>query len=119
MGDPLRAFILILCLSPCGLGAQAPVPERAPAAREAGSVETRATLRSLVESEGRLYVHLKIVPRANLPFTTIRFRVRDPALLAGLGEGASVKFRGERVDGENTLVAIRAVPPCVRFQPCD
>lgn len=84
------------------------------------NVETRATLRAVTEDgDDRVYVHLKIVPGAKLPFTTIRFRVRDRALLAGLREGASVKFRAERVDGENTLVAIRAVPGCVRFQPCD
>lgn len=89
--------------------------------QEAPKVETRATLRAVTEEDGggRIYVHLKIVPRAKLPFTTLRFRVRDRALLAGLREGASVKFRAERVEGENTLVAIRAVPPCERFQACD
>ena len=97
-----------------------PTPSPA-AATPATPVETRATLRSFGEEDGgrRVYVHLKLVPRANLPFTTLRFRVRDRAMLAGLREGASVKFRAERIDGENTLVAIRAVPACVRFQPCD
>ena len=89
--------------------------------QEAAQVETRATLHSITEEDGgeRVYVHLKIVPRAKLPFTTLRFRVRDRGLLAGLREGATVKFRAERVEGENTVLAIRAVPPCVRFQPCD
>ena len=83
--------------------------------------ETRGTLSSVTEEDGgkRMYVHLKVLPGAKVPFTTLRFRVRDRALLAGLGEGASVKFRAERIDGENTLVAIRAVPACVRFQACD
>lgn len=96
-------------------------PPAAAAAPEAAVVETRAVLRSVAEEDGgkRVYVHLKLAPGAKLPFTTLRYRVRDPALLAGLQEGASVKFRAERIDGENTLVAIRAVPPCVRFQPCD
>jgi CubicO group peptidase (beta-lactamase class C family) len=91
------------------------------AANEATPVETRATLRSVLEEDGgkRVYVHLKVVPRSNLPFTTLRFRVHDRALLVGLREGASVKFRAERIDGENRLVAIRPVPACVRFQPCD
>lgn len=85
------------------------------------AVETRATVRSITREEAgqRLYVHLKVVPGAKLPFTTLRFRVRDAALLVGLQEGDSVKFRAERIDGENTVTAIRAVPPCVRFQPCD
>lgn len=99
---------------------QAEQPARA-RTRETTNVETRATLRAVTEEDagGRVYVHLKIVPNAKLPFTTLRFRVRDRALLAGLREGSSVKFRAERVDGENTLVAIRAAPPCDRFQPCD
>jgi CubicO group peptidase (beta-lactamase class C family) len=91
------------------------------AAAQVSPVETRAILRSITEEDGgnRAYVHLKIVPGANLPFTTLRFLVLDKALVAGLREGSIVKFRAERVDGENTLVAIRAVPACVRFQPCD
>jgi len=96
----------------------AAAPAGAPAA---APVETRAIYRFLTREDGgrRVYVHLKVVPHANLPFTTLRFRVREHALLAGLREGASVRFRAERIEGENTLVAIRAVPPCVRFQPCD
>jgi Cu/Ag efflux protein CusF len=89
--------------------------------QEVAPVETRATFRSVTEEDGgaRVYVHLKVVPGANLPFTTLRFSVRDKSILAGLREGAHVKFRAERIDGENSLTAIRAVPPCVRFQPCD
>lgn len=85
------------------------------------AVETRATLRSVAEEDDgkRVYVYLKILPRAKLPFTTLRYRVPDKAMLAGLQEGASVKFRAERIDGENTLLAIRAVAPCVRFRACD
>jgi Cu/Ag efflux protein CusF len=104
---------------------QAHGPPEAPASpvsvREEPPVETRATLRSITKGDDgkRVYVHLKLAPHANLPFTTLRFYVRDPTLLSGLQEGAAVKFRAERIAGENTLVSIRAVPPCVRFQPCD
>lgn len=93
----------------------------APAEPAPPAVETRATLRSISEEDAgrRLYVHLKVVPNAQLPFTTLRFHVPQRAWLAGLQEGASVKFRAARVAGENTLLSIRAVPPCVRFQPCD
>jgi len=99
-------------------------PQRSGSAAEEprpAAVETRATVRSITREESgqRVYVHLKVVPGAKLPFTTLRFRVRDAALLAGVQEGASVKFRAERIEGENTLTAIRVVPPCVRFQPCD
>lgn len=58
------------------------------------------------------------------PLEGLAARVESSVPVAGLtlpllGEGASVKFRAERIEGENTLVAIRAVPPCVRFQFCD
>ncbi len=101
------------------LQAVAATPEAAAPAD--APVEARATLRSVTEEDGgkRVYVHLKILPGAKLPFTTLRYRVRDKAMLAGLQEGASVKFRAERIAGENTLLAIRAVAPCVRFQACD
>lgn len=99
-------------------GPPAPLTSAAP---QANLVETRATVRSIAEEDGgkRMVVHLKLAPASNLRFTTLRFRVRETALLAGLHAGSSVKFRAERIDGENTLVAIRIVPACVRFQPCD
>ncbi|MBN9407839.1 MAG: serine hydrolase [Burkholderiales bacterium] len=81
--------------------------------------ETRAELRSVADEGGGLYAYLKIMPGAKLPFTTYRFRVRDRDMLAGLEAGANVKFRAERIEGENTLVTIRAVAACVRFQPCE
>ena len=113
---------VVMFLVGTSVAAAARGEQPAPAtARDVAQVETRATLRSVTEEHGgdRVYVYLKIVPRAKLPFTTLRFRVRDRGLLDGLQEGASVKFRAERVDGENTVLAIRAVPPCVRFQACD
>lgn len=112
--------VVAATLEHAGEPASTPAPAAA-AAAEAGPVETRATVRSITEEDGgkRVVVHLKLAPMSNLPFTTLRFRVRDPALVAGLHAGASVKFRAERIDGENTLVAIRSVPACVRFQPCD
>lgn len=103
-------------------GKQVALPTHAPrAAAQAAPVEMRAIMRSISEEDGgkRAYVHLKVVPGANLPFTTLRFRVRDKALVAGLRTGSSVKFSAEKIDGENTLMEIRSVPACVRFQPCD
>ena len=54
-------------------------------AQEVAPLETLATFRSMTKEDGgaRVYVYLKVVPRANLPFTTLRFRVRDEAILAG------------------------------------
>jgi len=116
----ITVVALVLVGTPAVAAARDKPPDAA-ASQEVTQVETRGTLRSITEERGgeRVYVHLKIVPGHKLPFTTLRFRVRDRGLLAGLQEGASVKFRAERVDGENTVLAIRAVAPCVRFQSCD
>jgi len=92
----------------------APVP--------AEPVYTRARVVSVLQepgSRGKLYVRLKLLPRSKIPFTTQAFLVRDPALLAGIPEGASVKFTARHVDGENTLMSIHVVEACQRFQPCD
>lgn len=85
-------------------------------------VYTRARVVSVLQepgSSGKLYVRLKLLPRSKIPFTTQAFRVRDPALLAGIPEGAWVKFTARHVEGENTLTSIHVVEECKRFQPCD
>ncbi len=87
---------------------------------QAAPVLTRARVVSVEQAPGsQLYVRLKLLPRAKLPFTTQRFRVIDRALLAGIPEGAWVKFSARHVDGENTLTAIHMVEECQRFQHCD
>lgn len=120
MRAKLTAVAIFLCLAAAWPSQPIAATPEAAAPTDA-AVETRATLRTVTEEDGgkRVYVHLKILPGAKLPFTTLRYRVRDKAMLAGLQEGASVKFRAERIGGENTLLAIRAVAPCVRFQACD
>lgn len=83
-------------------------------------VYTRARVVSLPkESDAKPFVRLKLLPRSKIPFTTQAFRVADRALLAGIPEGASVKFTARHVEGENTLTSIRVVEECRRFQPCD
>ncbi|MES2633084.1 MAG: copper-binding protein [Pseudomonadota bacterium] len=90
------------------------------AAQHAEPVFTRAVVRSVFTEDGgkRQYIRLKLVPQGKLPFSTITFRVIDPRLVSGLKDGASVQFRAERLDGENTVTAIRAAAPCERFEPC-
>lgn len=83
-------------------------------------VYTRAEVRSFFEeSDGRYYVRLKLLPRAKIPFSTQNFLVADRALLAGIGEGASVRFTAKHLAGENTLTSIQLAEPCIRFRPCD
>lgn len=97
-------------------GAAAAQAADAPAA----TVLTRARVASfLEEAGGKSYVRLKLMPRSKLPFTTQTFRVTDPSLLAGIAEGATVKFSSKRIDGENVVTAIHVAAECVRFQPCD
>ena len=71
------------------------------------------------EAGGKRYVRLKLLPRAKIPFTTQVFQVADPALLAGISEGAWVRFTARHMDGENTLTAIHVVEECPRFQQCE
>jgi hypothetical protein len=49
----------------------------------------------------------------------VRLPAHASASVAGLSPETPVKFRTERREGENTLVSIRAVAACVRFQRCD
>jgi len=85
-----------------------------------GPVYTRARLASLFEEPGgKLYVRLKLLPRAKVPFTTQTFRLPERSLVADIPEGSWVKFTAKHIDGENTLTSIRIMAECKRFQPCD
>lgn len=113
-----------ICVLVAGLGTFANAAGIAPPDPTASvAVETRAIVRSIAQegqgSDQRTYIHLKLLPRSKIPFTTQRFRVRDPSSVAGLSPETPVKFRIERIEGENTLVSIRTVAACVRFQPCE
>lgn len=89
------------------------------AAPVAPRVYTRAVVRDLPRADDRpALVRLKIVPRGQLPFTTLSFHVDDRRLLDGLAVGDEVGFIAERRAGGNTLTAVRKVAPCVRFQHC-
>ena len=116
------------CLALAGVTAAAVVASSATAQTavsvqadsQATPVFTRARLVSVQQEAGsKLYVRLKLLPKSKLPFTTQSFRVIDRALLAGIPEGAWVKFTARSVDGENTLTSIQVAEECKRFQPCD
>lgn len=103
--------VYMLAMAACSLGAQTADPP---------AVFTRAQLVSVFEEpDGKLYVRLKLLPRSKLPFATLSFRVAERSLVAGIAEGAWVKFGAQRIDGENTVTALHAVAECKRFQPCD
>lgn len=119
-GFGLALLALIALLAVVDAAAQGPSPEAASPASPAPPVLTRAQVRSFhQEPNGKAYVRLKLLPRAKLPFTVQTFRVLDPALTAGIAEGAWVQFSSRRVDGENTVASIHVVAQCQRFQPCD
>lgn len=115
-------FVLMTALSLAtvdGAAAQSAEPQPVEAAAEAAPVTTYARLVSASqEADGKLYVRLKLIPRAKIPFTVQRFRVRDRALLAGIAEGSWVRFTAKHIDGENTLTSIRVTAECKRFQEC-
>jgi Cu/Ag efflux protein CusF len=81
-------------------------------------VYTRARFVAAHEDAGKPYVRLTLLPRAKLPFSTQTFRLADRDLLAGIADGSPVEFVARRVNGENTVVAIRPVAECKRFQKC-
>lgn len=113
-------LVLLWLWSSAGAGA-APSSQAVPDTA-AAPVYTRARVVSVRQEpgdEGRLYVRLRLLPRSKIPFTTQAFRVTDRALLAGISDGASVKFTARHVNGENTLTSIHVVEECKRFQPCD
>ena len=82
-------------------------------------VYTRAVVKSVATENGQLYIRMKLVPRAKIPFSIHTYRVMDAKLVAGLREGDSVRFRAERQGGENVLTAIHTAPPCERFSKCE
>lgn len=63
------------------------------------------------EGADRLYVRVKVAPGWKLPFSTLTFRLRDRQLVAGLAAGTAIEFRADRIEGENTLVAVRPRAP--------
>jgi putative copper export protein len=111
MAAPVKVASLVLsAVFLCGVPALAAPGLAAVPAGGGEEVFTPAVLRAVFTEAGgtEVYVRLKLlITGGDLPFTTLTFRVRDPALLEGLGEGARVAFRAVRIDGENTVVAIR------------
>ncbi len=104
-------------LSLGGPAAAAETGSSAPAA--AVRVYTRAVVRGLpARGESPPLIRLKILPRGKLPFTTLSFRVDDPALLRGVSMGDEVGFIAARRAHGNTLVALRKAAPCVRLRHC-
>jgi Cu/Ag efflux protein CusF len=102
------AFLLAAMLAVPASAQQAP-----------GAVYTRAEVRSIFQQDQRTYIRLKLMlPPADLPFTTVTYRVPDPAALAGLRKGASVAFIAQRSGGENAITTIRPAPPCDRLRQC-
>ncbi|MFD1712745.1 copper-binding protein [Ottowia sp. GY511] len=81
-------------------------------------VYTRAVVRSLPSPREPNALRLKLLPGGKIPFTTVTFRVADPSLVLGLQVGDHVGFVAEARPEGNTVVRLRAVSPCARFQPC-
>lgn len=119
--------VLVVAASLCSALALSAVAAPSPPAAQGDSgaatvepVYTRARLVSVQkEADGRLLVRLKLLPRSKIPFSTQTFVAMDRAVLAGIPEGAWVKFTARSVEGENLLTSIHVVEECQRFQPCD
>ena len=117
----LRAAVMSsLAVIAIGSAVAQAAPPAEPGSEASTTVFTRARVVSFHQEAGdRLYVRLKLLPRQKLPFMTQTFRVPNRLLLAGIPEGAWVKFTARHVEGENVLTAIHVVAECPRFQACD
>ncbi|MDP3136289.1 MAG: copper-binding protein [Burkholderiaceae bacterium] len=104
MRSPLPGTLLLVATL---LASATAVPADAPAS--ATAVYTRGEFRSVsVEDSGRrTYARINVVAGQALPFSTLRFRVLDRALVQDLKPGAKVEFRAQRLQGENTLTDLR------------
>lgn len=120
LAHPLRALLLgcLLAAPHAQAHAQAQGPGDPPAEKKAvPQVFTPATVASVFDTDAgaKHYIRLKLGPNQGLPFRTLTFRVRDPALIAPFPPGSGVAFIAQRLDGENTLTALRAAPKPQRF----
>lgn len=114
-----KAALVLAAILSLVLATPIPSARAADAPASAPEVFTRAVVRSISKDDGKhLFIRLKIVPRAKLPFSTLTYRVLDARLVEGLREGDSVAFKAERRDGENVLTAIQKAAPCKRFEEC-
>ena len=78
----------------------------------ADPIHTRGEFRATSQDkDGRRYAHIKLAPGAKIPFSTLTYRVLDPAVLDGEKPGTVVEFLAERRDGENVLMSIRPARP--------
>ena len=133
MAQQTNAWALACVLGGLGMAAHAqtqdaqahrPPMQKAQAAESAPSVPpqaqvfTRATVHSVLTEDGgrRRYIRLQLGPGSGLPFRTQTFRVRDAALVADVAPGTTVEFVARRVEGQNTLAALRAAPKIQRFE---
>ncbi len=105
-----RVFLVCTALAAAVAHAEGPTP--ADSGKSAAQVYTRGTVKSTFDADAgaRHYVQLRLGPRSGLPFATSTFRVPDPAVLKPFPPGSGVEFIAQRVNGENTLVAIRPAP---------
>ena len=91
----------------------------ASAQAQAPRIYTRAVVRDLPAAGAQpALLRLQIAPRGKLPFSTLTFRVQDRRLLDGIALSDEVGFIAEARPEGNTVVALRKVVPCVRFQSC-
>lgn len=105
---------LFQCVIAVALLASAAGNAAAPAAEPVAElVATRATVQSRFEEDGgaRVYVRLRLQLPGHLPFTTLSYRVPDRAVWEGLNRRDQVAFSAARIAGENTVTAIRTLPP--------
>ena len=68
---------------------------------------TNGEIRRIDAAAGKVTLRHEPMPHLDMDSMTMVFRVRDPALLAGVKVGDKVVFTADRVDGAITVTSLR------------
>lgn len=55
---------------------------------------------------GKLQIKHGPIATLNMPPMTMLYKVKDPAMMAGLSVGQSIRFKAEKIDGQYVVTAI-------------
>ncbi len=66
------------------------------------------TVRKIDKAQGKVTLNHGEIKNLDMPPMTMVFRVKDPAMLEGLAEGAKVKFSAQKIDGQYVVTEIKA-----------
>lgn len=72
---------------------------------------TEAEVRRVDSSAAKLTLKHGEIKNLDMPPMTMVFRVKDPALLAGIKPGDRVRFTADKVGGDYTVLSLEPIKP--------